>query len=73
MDNLGQQEYSEQREILNPYQKQQMNNWKNSAHKLLIDVWPSINRAINELLLLVFKLVRGGFRIAKEQLFSLKG
>lgn len=69
MDNSGQQ-YSEEKEMLSPYQKQQMNSWKNSMQKLLMDVWPSVNRAMNELLLILFKMVRGAFKIAREQLLQ---
>lgn len=70
MDNYAQNNTAEEKEFLTPYQQQQLSSWKNTLHKVLLDAWPYVYRAINELLILVLKAVRGSFRIIKEQLFK---
>lgn len=70
MDNYVQNNTAKEKEFLTPYQQQQLNSWKNTLHKALLDAWPYVYRAINEILILVLKAVRGSFRIMKEQLFK---
>lgn len=70
MDPYGQNNSAEERQFLDPYQRQQVDNWKNRVHKLLLDAWPYFYRFLNELLLIIMKVIRGSIRITKEQLFK---
>ncbi len=70
MDNNGQQSYLQGKPILDPYQQQQLDSWKNRVHKFFLDALPYVYRAINEILLILMKTIRGSFRIMKEQLFK---
>ena len=64
---------SDQNQYASPYQQQQMDSWKNTIKKFWINAWPYLYRGINEFLLVMMKVIRGSIKIAKEQLWTLRG
>jgi hypothetical protein len=60
----------QQKQYLSPYQQEQVIGWKTNIKKALMAAWPYFMRFMNEFMLLMFNVIRGTFRIVKEQLFK---
>jgi len=41
--------------------------WKDRIYRFFYNIWPAVNRVITGIVYLIFKIIRGGVRIALEQ------
>jgi hypothetical protein len=70
---VPQNQYPQEKEYLTLEQRQRLGSIIDRIRVIVLNTTPYLTRFVNELMLILLKVVRGSIRIAKEQLLTLKG